>query len=90
MELHGGFHGVPDNAGGPILQLCSFIDVNNVSIHKYIYIYASDIFCITSVSLPGDDVLCWLLSCPFPSVCVPCFFSPIVFPVSFGLIPSIL
>ena len=27
-----------------------------------------------------DDVLCWLLSCPFSSVCFPCL-SPNVFPV---------
>ena len=27
------------------------------------------------VSLPGDDVLCWLFSCSFPSVCFPFFFS---------------
>ena len=24
---------------------------------------------VSSVSLPGDDVLCWLFSCLFPSVC---------------------
>ena len=32
------------------------------------------LFCVSSVSLPGDDVLCRLLSCPFPSVCFLCFF----------------
>ena len=36
-----------------------------------------------------DDVLCWLLSCPFSSVCFPCL-SPKVFPVWFRLVPSIL
>ena len=36
-----------------------------------------------------DDVLCWLLSCPFSSVCFPCL-SPNFFPVWFGLVPSIL
>ena len=29
---------------------------------------------ISSASLPGDDIFCWLLSSPFPSVCFPCFF----------------
>ena len=33
-----------------------------------IYFY----FYLPSVSLPGDDVLCWLLSCPFSSVCFLC------------------
>ena len=36
-----------------------------------------------------DDVLCWLLSCPFSSVCFPCL-SPDVFPIWFGLVPSTL
>ena len=36
-----------------------------------------------------DDVLCWLLSCPFSSVCFFCL-SPNVFPVWFRLVPSIL
>ena len=39
--------------------------------------------------LHGDDVLCRLLSCLLSPVCFPCF-SPNVFPVRFGLIPSIL
>ena len=31
---------------------------------------------VSSVSLPGDDVFCWLLSCPFHYVCFPrVFFS---------------
>ena len=33
------------------------------------------LFCASSVSLPGVDVLCWLLSCPFSSVCFPIFLS---------------
>ena len=33
------------------------------------------VFCVSSVSLSGDDVLCWLLFCRFPSVCFPCSFS---------------
>ena len=34
------------------------------------------LFCVDR----DDDVLCWLLSCPFSSVCFPCF-SPNVLPV---------
>ena len=48
-------------------------------------------------SLPGDDVLCRLLSRPLPSVCfLPCLFillcslRPCSFPVCFGVTPSIL
>ena len=32
------------------------------------------------MSLPGDDALCWIPSCPLPSVCFP----PTVYPVWFG------
>ena len=32
------------------------------------------LFYVSSVSLPGDDVVCWLISCPFPYVCFPSFF----------------
>ena len=42
------------------------------------------------VSLPGDDVLCWLFSCPFSSVCFPFFFFLDMFLVWFGLILPIL
>ena len=47
------------------------------------------LFFVSSVSLHGDDVLCWLFSCPMSSVCFPCF-SPNVFPVWFDLVPSIV
>ena len=33
-----------------------------------------NLFYIFSVSVPGDDVLRWLLSCPFSSVCFPFFY----------------
>ena len=49
--------------------------------------------CVSFVSLPGDDVLGWLFSCSFPSVCFPCFFSLNSYVsglVWFGLVPSIL
>ena len=36
--------------------------------------YYSISFYIFSVYVPGDDVLRWLLSCPFSSVCFPCFY----------------
>ena len=49
-----------------------------------------DFFCVFYVLLVyRDDVLCWLFSCPFSSVCFPCL-SPNVFPVGFGLVPSIM
>ena len=32
------------------------------------------LFFVSSVSIPSGDVLCWLLSCPFPFVWFPCFF----------------
>ena len=38
------------------------------------------LFLSRSVSLPGADVLCWLLSRPLSSVCFPCF-SPNAYPV---------
>ena len=38
------------------------------------------------VSLPGDDVLCWLFSCSFSSVCFPFFFFLDMFLVWFGLV----
>ena len=31
------------------------------------------ILIVFSVLVDRDDVLCWLLSCPFSSVCFPCF-----------------
>ena len=54
-----------------------------------VFVFLVDLFLffVSSVSLPGDDGLRWLLSCPLSSVCFPCF-SLNVFPVRFGLVPS--
>ena len=50
--------------------------------------------CLFCVSLPGDNVFCWLFFFLFHSVCfLPGFFfvfSPTVFPVGLGLVPSII
>ena len=53
----------------------------------FVYLF---LFFVFSVSLPGDDVLCWLLSCPLSSNICFLYFSPNVFPVWFDLVPSIL
>ena len=64
------------------------MSIDNVSV-QYNGGFLPDII-YYNVALPGDDVLCWLLSCPFPSVCFPCFFAPtVLFPVRFGLVPSV-
>ena len=42
------------------------------------------------VSLPDDDVLCWLFSCSFSSVCFRFFFFLDMFLVWFGLVLPIL
>ena len=42
------------------------------------------------VFLPGDDVLCWVFSCSFSSVCFPFFFFLDMFLVWFGLVVPIL
>ena len=40
----------------------------------FVFLFPTDLFLFfVSVSLPGDDILCWLLSCPLSSVCFPCF-----------------
>ena len=48
----------------------------------FVFMFLVDLYlCFAhSVSLPSDDVLCWLLSCPLSSGCSHCF-SPNVFPV---------
>ena len=39
------------------------------------FVFFVGVFCLlSSVILPGDDVFCWLVSCPFASVCFLCFF----------------
>ena len=45
------------------------------------------LFLFLSVSLPGDDVFCWLLSCLFLLSAFPAFFSPTEFPVGLCLVP---
>ena len=46
------------------------------SIHAALHVRFLLLMCFyICVSLPSDDVLCWLLSCLFPSVWFPCFFS---------------
>ena len=39
------------------------------------------LFFVSSVSLPGDDVLSEILSSPYSTVCSPCFFSTKMFPI---------
>ena len=62
-------------------------------LHLFVVLFIVALICfVSSVPLPGDDVLCWLL--PFflsVSFCLLSLFSPTVFvPVWFGLVPSIL
>ena len=69
-------------------------------LYVVILCFALFVFCFlvfSSESLPGDDVLCRLLSRPLPSVCfLPCLFLlfcfllPCSFPVCFGVTSSIL
>ena len=49
----------------------------------FVFVFLVDRFYFLSLLCPflhGDDVLCWLFSCPMSYVCFPCF-SPNVFPV---------
>ena len=48
----------------------------------FVFLFLADLFLffVSSASLLGDDVLCWLPFCPLSSVCFPCF-SPKLFPV---------
>ena len=53
-------------------ELCGcFLFVSSVFAFGCVYLFY---FFLSSVSLPGDDVLCWLLSYPLPSVCFSLFF----------------
>ena len=47
----------------------------------FVFVFLADLFyfIVSSVSVPGDDVPYWLLSCPLSSVCFP--FSLKFFPV---------
>ena len=63
------------------------------SSRKCVCLFLCGVCCVSSklslmLSLPGDDVLCWLLSCTLSSVCFP--FSPKLLPVCFGLVPVYL
>ena len=57
-----------------VVAFCLFL----VFLLFYLCIFVSCLFIFNLclfVSLPGDDVLCWLFSCSFFSVCFPFFFS---------------
>ena len=46
-----------------------------------VYLFSIYLFFVSSVSLPGDDVLSEVLSSPYSTVCSPCFFSTKMFPI---------
>ena len=62
---------------GGVIMLLPFVCFSCfcfLTVFLFLGVYFYFIVCFFSVSLPGDDALCWLLSCPFSSVCFPCFF----------------
>ena len=59
--------------GGCLLVVSSVLDFVCVLVSC---VFIISLFCVSSVSLPGDNVLCWFLSCVYPSVCFTCIFSP--------------
>ena len=69
-----------------MVAFCLFLKF--VILFVFVFLVVVGGFCL-SLFLPGNDVLCWLLPCPLSSICFLCF-SPNVFPVWFGLVPSIL
>ena len=79
------------SAGGSLVRLFRFPPLIGLPFLRFKAVVSSlfllfvfSIFCVYR-----DDVLCWLRSCPFSSVCFLCL-SPNVFPVRFRLVPSIL
>ena len=61
-----------------MVAFCLFLMI--VLLFVFMFLIDLFLFFVSSVSLPGHDVLCWLLSSPLSSVCFLCF-SPNVFPV---------
>ena len=57
-----------------------------------LYVYLPSIFVscfhllVSSMSLPGDDVLCWLFLVSISFCLLPLLFSPTMYPVWFGLV----
>ena len=58
-----------------VFVFCMFLLFSLLFVFLFLFAYLF-LFLVSFVSLPGNDVICWLLSCPFPSVWFLCFFSP--------------
>ena len=55
-------------------QRAQLTKATNIIEREFVATAILSLCCVSSLSFPGNDVICWLHSCQFPSVYCPCSF----------------